>query len=69
MLHRQFWDVQSTFSLFSVSFESYEDSRLLCFAVGLLFSQVHRNGRLLLSRSSGIHLGWTPVNAREENNK
>ena len=57
MLHRQFWDVQSTFSLFSVSFEAYEDARLLCFAVGLLFSKVHRNGRLLLNRSSGIHLG------------
>ena len=61
MLHKQFYDAQSIFVLFSVSFEvsfeAYEDERLLSFPAVFLFSPAHRNEHLLSNHSSNIHQG------------
>lgn len=57
MLNKQFYDAQSTFALFSVSFEAYEDERLPFFPADLLSSPADRSEHRLLNHSLDIHQG------------
>ena len=54
MLHRQFYDVQSTSLLSSVSFEAYEDEKLLPLSVDLLSWPVRPSEHRLLNHSLDI---------------
>ena len=56
MLHKQFYDVESTFELFSVSFEAYEDEKSPSYQADLLSLPAHRSEHRLLNHSSNIHL-------------
>ena len=66
MLHKQFYDAQSIFELFSVSFEAYEDVRLLSLSIDFLSWPAHLSEHRLLNRSLDIHQDSFPEHKMEE---